>query len=103
MEVPSRQKSSQPGSYPSDRGGDEAVEAWETEGGETLSANWQAVTLVNACINPANSNVNKCEVYVCAFGSVLYNNSKRHKFFDNRTLKAVLSLNSRNVSVGKLR
>jgi hypothetical protein len=42
-----RQMSSQPGSYPSDRGGNEAVEAWETEGGERPPARWQAVTRVN--------------------------------------------------------
>jgi hypothetical protein len=47
VEVLSRQRSSQPGSYPSGRGGNEAVEAWEKEDGDRPSASWQAVTCVN--------------------------------------------------------
>ena len=35
-----RQRSSRPGSYPSNRGGDESVEAWEKEGGERPPARW---------------------------------------------------------------
>jgi hypothetical protein len=47
VRVPPRQRSSQPGSYPSGYGGNEVVEAWETEGGVRPSASWQAVTRVN--------------------------------------------------------
>ena len=35
-----RQRSSRPGSYPSGRGGNEAVEAWEKEGDFWSSASW---------------------------------------------------------------
>ncbi len=38
-----RQRSSQPGSYPRGRGGNEAVEAWEKGGDRRSSASWQAV------------------------------------------------------------
>jgi len=48
VKVLPRQRSSRPGSYPSGCGGDEAFEAWETEGGERPSASRQAVTRVNA-------------------------------------------------------
>ena len=47
VEVPPRQRSSRPGSYPSSRGGNEAAEAWEKGGSFGLSASWQAVTRVN--------------------------------------------------------
>ena len=42
-----RQRSSRPGSYPNGCGGNEAVEAWETQGGVRPSASRQAVTRVN--------------------------------------------------------
>ncbi len=47
VQVLPRQRSSQPGSYPRGRGGNEAVEAWEKGGDGRSSASWQAVTRVN--------------------------------------------------------
>ncbi len=38
VKVLPRQRWSRPGSYPSDRGGNEAVEAWEKEGTEVIPA-----------------------------------------------------------------
>jgi len=55
VQVLSRQRSSQPGSYPSNRGGNEAVEAWETKGGERPHARWQAVTRVNTETAPKDT------------------------------------------------
>ncbi len=46
VQVLPRQRSSRPGSYSSDHGGNKVVEAWETEGGFGPSASWQAVTRV---------------------------------------------------------
>ncbi len=48
VQVLPRQRSSQPGSYPNGCGGNEAVEAWETESGFGPLASRQAVTCVNA-------------------------------------------------------
>jgi hypothetical protein len=50
-----RQRSSRPGSYPSGRGGNEAVEAWEKGGSFRLSASWQAVTRVNTEAAPKDT------------------------------------------------
>jgi len=50
-----RQRSSQPGSYPSSHGGNEVAEAWETEGGVRPSASWQAVTCVNTETAPKDT------------------------------------------------
>ena len=55
VEVLPRQRSSRPGSYPSNRGGNEAVEAWETKGGERPSARWQAVIRVNTETAPKDT------------------------------------------------
>jgi hypothetical protein len=55
VQVLPRQRSSGPGSYPSDRGGNEAVEAWETKGGERPSARWQAVIRVNTETAPKDT------------------------------------------------
>ena len=52
VEVLPRQRSSQPGSYLSSRGGNEAAEAWEKGGSFGLSASWQAVTRVNTETTP---------------------------------------------------
>ena len=55
VEVLSRQRSSRPGSYPSDCGGNKAVEAWEKGGNFRLSASWQAVTRVNTEAAPKDT------------------------------------------------
>ena len=47
VKVLPRQRPSQPGSYPSGRGGNETAGAWEKGDSLGLSASWQAVTRVN--------------------------------------------------------
>ena len=55
VQVLPRQRSSRPGSYPSNRGGNEAVEAWEKGANFGLSASWQAVTRVNTEAAPKDT------------------------------------------------
>ncbi len=55
VKVLPRQRSSQPGSFPSSRGGNEAAEAWEKGGSFGLSASWQAVTRVNTEAAPKDT------------------------------------------------
>ena len=55
VQVLPRQRSSRPGSYPSNRGGNEAIGAWETGGGARPSARWQAVTRVNTEAAPKDT------------------------------------------------
>src|SRR5262245_10869367 len=55
VQVLSRQRSSRPGSYPSGCRGNEAVGAWETQGGSRPSASWQAVTCVNTETAPKDT------------------------------------------------
>jgi hypothetical protein len=55
VQVLPRQRSSRPGSYLSDRGGNEAVEAWEKGDNFGLFASWQAVTRVNTEAAPKDT------------------------------------------------
>ena len=55
VQVLSRQRSFQPGSYPSGHGGNEVAEAWGKEDGVRPSASRQAVTCVNTETAPKNT------------------------------------------------